>query len=201
MANQGLDEGDSDDDAEDEEDVYQPKKYEYVALNPFKDLYKHSPLIQMSFEFGPSCIPLSTVGMILNYTGNHLLHFIHTVLGRRIFFPSHRVVSVQLMQNGDIITTAMRKEISIVLNDGKEQKAIAAQPTAADASAAAGTTPEGNDTETCPPDASASALSGGDIPTAEANEPFKIVNHGEVQVTFRSKAIVLSNGGQQSLHP
>ena len=45
MANQGLDEGDSDDDAEDEEDVYQPKKYEYVALNPFKDLYKHSPLI------------------------------------------------------------------------------------------------------------------------------------------------------------
>lgn len=120
MANQGLDEGDSDDDAEDEEDVYQPKKYEYVALNPFKDLYKHSPLIQMSFEFGPSCIPLSSVGMILNYTGNHLLHYIHTVLGRRIFFPCHRVVSIQLMQNGDIITTAMRKEISIVLNDGKE---------------------------------------------------------------------------------
>ena len=39
MTNQGLDEGDSDD-AQDEEDVYQPKKYEYVALNPFKDLYK-----------------------------------------------------------------------------------------------------------------------------------------------------------------
>ena len=61
----------------DEEDVYQPKKYEYVALNPFKDLYKQSPLIQMSFEFGPSCMPLATVGMILNYTGNHLLHYIH----------------------------------------------------------------------------------------------------------------------------
>ena len=73
----------------------------------------------MSFEFGPSCIPLSAVGMILNYTGNHLLHFIHSVLGRRIFYPAHRVVSVQLMQNGDIITTAMRKEISIILNDGK----------------------------------------------------------------------------------
>jgi hypothetical protein len=59
-----LDEGDSeedgdeDEDACDEEDVYQPKRYEYVALNPFKDLYKQSPLIQMSFEFGPSCIPL-----------------------------------------------------------------------------------------------------------------------------------------------
>ena len=115
MTNQGLDEGDSDEDAMDEEDVYQPKRYEYIALNPFKDLYKHSPLIQMSFEFGPSCIPLSTVGMILDYTGNHLLHFIHSVLGKRIFFPMHRVVSVQLMNNGDIITTAMRKEVSIVL--------------------------------------------------------------------------------------
>ena len=51
----------------------------------------------MSFEFGPSCIPLSTVGMILNYTGNHLLHFCHSVLGKRIFYPCHRVVSVQLM--------------------------------------------------------------------------------------------------------
>ena len=78
MTGQGLDEGDdSDEDAMDEEDVYQPKRYEYIALNPFKDLYKQSPLIQMSFEFGPSCIPLSTVGMILNYTGNHLLHYIH----------------------------------------------------------------------------------------------------------------------------
>jgi len=27
-------------------------KAEYVALAPFKDLYKHSPVIQMAFEFG-----------------------------------------------------------------------------------------------------------------------------------------------------
>ena len=31
--------------------------------------------------------------------------------------------------------------------------------------------------------------------------PFKVVNHGETTVTFRSKAIVLSNGGEQNLHP
>jgi len=117
MTNQGLEEGDDSDDAQDEEDVYQPKKYEYVALSPFKDLYKHSPLIQMSFEFGPAIMPLQTVGTILNWTGNHLLHYIHTVLGRRIFFPMHHVVSVQLMNNGDILTTAVRKEISIILNN------------------------------------------------------------------------------------
>jgi hypothetical protein len=46
------------------------------ALPPFKDLYKGSPLISMALEFGPSCIPLSAVGMILNYTGNHLLHYV-----------------------------------------------------------------------------------------------------------------------------
>ena len=39
-------------------------------------------------------------------------------------------------------------------------------------------------------------------PPAEKHEgPFRIINHGETQVTFRSKAIVLSNGGSQSLHP
>ena len=127
MTNQGLDEGDdSDDDAMDEEDVYQPKRYEYIALNPFRDLYKSSPLIQMSFEFGPSCIPLSTIGMILNYTGNHLLHWIHSVMGKRIFFPCHRVVSIQLCANGDIVTTAMRKEVSIVLNTPSSPAALPA---------------------------------------------------------------------------
>ena len=62
----------------------------------------------------------------MNYTGNHLLHYIHTVMGRRIFFPCHRVVSIQLMQNGDIITTAMRKEISIVLASNKPKAIVEA---------------------------------------------------------------------------
>jgi len=107
--NCGLEEDDSDDgDMVEEEDVYQPAKYEYIALNPFVDLYKHSPLVQMSFEFGPSIIPLSAVGMILNYTGNHLLQFIHKVYGRKVFFPHHKVISVHLMPNGECVTSAIR---------------------------------------------------------------------------------------------
>ena len=135
----------------------------------------------MSFEFGPSIIPLSTVGMILNYTGNHLLHFIHSVLGRRIFYPAHKVVSVQLMNNGDILTTAVRKEYSIILNEPHtaEQSAAAAKDSQAEGAE------EGEDRS--------SALA---APPAQNHEgPFRIVNHGETQVTFRSKAIVLSNGG------
>jgi len=55
----------------------------------------------MSFEYGPSCIPLSAVGMIFNFTGNHLLQYIHAVMRRKIFYPCHTVTSVQLMPNGE----------------------------------------------------------------------------------------------------
>ena len=145
-----------------------------MALSPFKDLYKQSPLIQMSFEFGPSCIPLSTVGMILNYTGNHLLHYIHTQLGKRIFFPAHRVVSVQLMPNGDILTTAVRNEIAIVLKTDISESARPKSSVKIDVAS---------------------------DPEVPSKEPFKVISYGEVQVSFRSKAIVLSNGGIQSIHP
>jgi hypothetical protein len=62
----------------------------------------------MAFEFGNSIIPLSAVGMILNYSGNHLLHYISTVFHKKVFYPSTRVVSVTLCANGDIITTTVR---------------------------------------------------------------------------------------------
>ena len=115
--NCGLDEDDSEEgDMVEEDEVYQPAKYEYYALNPFVDLYKDSPLIRMSFEFGPSIIPLCGVGMILNYTGNHLLQFIHKIYGRKIFFPHHKVQSVQLLPTGECLTTALRSECSIILD-------------------------------------------------------------------------------------
>jgi hypothetical protein len=99
---------------DDEEEETKPKfKAEYVALNPFKDLYKLSPVIQMAFEFGQACIPLNAAGMILNYAGNHLLHFIATVLHKKVFFPMTRVTSVTLMNNGDIVTTALRRNVEI----------------------------------------------------------------------------------------
>ena len=52
-------EGSPEDLIEDDEDNGAPaspqknlNKAEYVALAPFKDLYKSSPIIQMAFEFG-----------------------------------------------------------------------------------------------------------------------------------------------------
>ena len=67
----------------------------------------------MALEFGQACIPLSAVGMILNYAGNHLLHFCSTVMHKKIFFPMTRVTSVMLMSNGEIITSALRRQVEI----------------------------------------------------------------------------------------
>lgn len=110
----------------------------------------------MSFEFGPSIIPLSAVGMIFNYTGNHLLQFIHAVYKRKIFYPCHTVTSVQMMPTGDIITTAIRKEVQIQLKEG-----------------------------------------GGGGGTGK----FEIITKSETTVQFKSKAVVISHGGKQDLHP
>jgi hypothetical protein len=51
--------------------------------------------------------------MILNYAGNHLLHYITTVMHKRVFYPMTRVTSVTLMTNGDIVTNAIRKQVEI----------------------------------------------------------------------------------------
>jgi hypothetical protein len=61
-------------------------------------------------EFGPNVVPLSLVGMMLSYAGNHLLSYIFTQYKRKIFFPAHKVVSVQLLSSGDILTTTKRIE-------------------------------------------------------------------------------------------
>ncbi len=100
------------DDEESDEETKTPNA-EYAALPPFKDLYKDSDLIKMAFEFGPAIIPLSAVGMIFNYTGNHLLHYIHTVMKRRIFYPCHTVTSVQMLQTGEILTHCTKQEVKI----------------------------------------------------------------------------------------
>jgi hypothetical protein len=121
----GLEETGSDCEDDDEgitlKERQQRPSDEWQALMPFKDIYKDSPLCRMAFEYGPSVMPLSAVGTILNYIGNHLLHYIHTVMRRRIFFPCHRVTCVQMMPNGDVITHATRREVKISFPDENDK--------------------------------------------------------------------------------
>ena len=59
--------GGLDDDSSDAENEIQSAhgslmKYEYIALAPYKNLYRQSPIVQMAYEFGPNSIPLTAVG-------------------------------------------------------------------------------------------------------------------------------------------
>ena len=82
--------------------------------------------------------------MFLNYAGNHILHYIQTVMKRKVFYPSHRVTGIQLLQNGEVLVSAVKKQCMVTKNDKT-----------------------------------------GNIVFAEQ----------EQQVSFRSKAVVISNGG------
>ena len=88
MMNVGLEEG-NDSEAE---DVFNVEKYEPIPA--FKDLYPASDIVRSLREFGPNIVPLSLIGMLLSYAGNHLLAYIFNQLKRKIFFPAHKVISV-----------------------------------------------------------------------------------------------------------
>jgi hypothetical protein len=67
-------------------------------------------------EYGSFIVPLSMVGMFMNYCGNYILHYIYSVLKRKIFFPCHKVVSIQLLGNGEVSTLAVRRQCIIKKN-------------------------------------------------------------------------------------
>ena len=80
---------------------------DYEILGPYKDL-AISHISRVLRDFGKNTAPLAVIGHYLNYAGNHLLSFIHTTLKKKIFYPLHKVVSIQLMSNGEILTKVKR---------------------------------------------------------------------------------------------
>lgn len=108
--NVGLDEG-SDSDTEHPQGVTT-----FEAIPPFKELYPHSDIVRALQEFGSSIVPLQLVGQMMNYAGNHMLHYITSVLKRRVFFPMHKAVSVQLLASGEVLTTCKRTDCVIKKN-------------------------------------------------------------------------------------
>jgi hypothetical protein len=89
--NVGLDEGSDSDDSPTRKGN---SEVSYEAIPPFRDLYPNSDIVKSLMEFGPNIIPLQLIGTMMNYAGNHLLHYIGSILKRKIFFPLHKVVSI-----------------------------------------------------------------------------------------------------------
>ena len=104
MMNVGLEEGND----SEVEDGFNVEKYE--AVPAFRDLYPASDLVRALKEFGPNIVPLSLIGMLLSYAGNHLLAYVFNQFKRKIFYPAHKVTSVQLLSNGEILTTTKRTD-------------------------------------------------------------------------------------------
>lgn len=67
-------------------------RVEFHALNPFKEFYKCTPLYNCMSQYGQNIVPLSMVGQFLNFAGNHLLHYIKSVLRKKVFYANHQVV-------------------------------------------------------------------------------------------------------------
>ena len=56
------------------------------------------------------------VGHLLNYVGNHLLSYTNQSQHKKIFYPRHKAMSIQLMANGDIMTKVLKTEFSVQFN-------------------------------------------------------------------------------------
>lgn len=82
----------------------------------------NSSIINVMRQFGKQIVPLSLVGHLLNFVGNYVLFGAYLINRSKIFYPMHRAVNVQLMANGDIITTVQKTEFMIVKTPGKEQE-------------------------------------------------------------------------------
>ena len=84
-------------------------------MAPFKDILQ-SNVGWLFKRLAKNIVPLSLVGLLLNYVGNHFLQYAHALTGKRIFYPLHQAQSIQLMGNGDIHTSVLKTECSIELD-------------------------------------------------------------------------------------
>ena len=82
------------------------------VLTPFREMFT-SNISAVFRRLAKSIVPLSLVGHLLNYVGNHLLYHAYKSTGKRIYMPKHKALSVQLMGNGEIVTQVLKTDFII----------------------------------------------------------------------------------------
>ena len=82
------------------------------VLTPFREMFT-SNISAVFRRLAKSIVPLSLVGHLLNYVGNHLLYHAYKSTGKRIYMPKHKAISVQLMGNGEIVTQVLKTDFTI----------------------------------------------------------------------------------------
>ena len=83
------------------------------VLTPFKEIFP-SNISVLFRRMAKNIVPLSLVGHLLNYVGNHLLQYAYKSSGKRIYMPMHKALSVHLMGNGEILTQVLKTEFTVL---------------------------------------------------------------------------------------
>ena len=101
-------------------------------LDSFEKLHhKDNEMFKMMKTFGSNICPLAVVGQFMNNAGNHILNDISNNIlkykpakAKKVFFPHHEVLSITLMDNGDVLTTALIVEPDLNQNQSQEKKLV-----------------------------------------------------------------------------
>ena len=86
------------------------------TLTPFKELFNSNIAILMRKLNKQTC-PLSVAGHLLNYVGNHILYYVYMSTQKKIYYPKHQALSVQLMGNGDVVTQVLKTEFTMTVDN------------------------------------------------------------------------------------
>ena len=97
------------------------------VLTPFKEMF-HSNISCVFRKLAKSIVPLSLVGHLLNYVGNHLLYYAYKSTGKKIYMPKQKALSIHLMGNGEIVTQVLKTDFSIE-PDGQSFKVVEGKQT------------------------------------------------------------------------
>jgi len=57
--------------------------------------------------------------MFLNCCGNQLLHYIWHSMKKKVFYPDHRVVSLQLLNTGEVMISVQKRGLVVKKIDRK----------------------------------------------------------------------------------
>lgn len=93
------------------EDEYTSKIVK-TPLPAFAELYPNSAIMASFIDFAHARIPLSMVGILQNYVGNHLLNHIYETTGKRVFHPFRKVLSIQLQPNGEYLIKVLKLDFN-----------------------------------------------------------------------------------------
>ena len=116
LSNSQLAYGNNASKADDAKEKHPTKWQSEDVLTPFKELFNSNIAVLMRRMNKNTC-PLSVCGHLLNYVGNYILYYAYMSTQKKIFYPKHQALSIQLMGNGDVVTQVLKTEFTMTVDN------------------------------------------------------------------------------------